>query len=133
MRHPGGKELFLYGSHQQFIAYEMGLQISRCFYPQETEKRALWEAPNQSRADHSRPRKTKGLRRSRRPHASRSCSYAHFNPSEAFSAQIVGYIKGKSALSILRMFLGRENGISPANTSGREDISCQRSYLKKTR
>ena len=46
-------------------------------------------------------------------------------PPKYAVSQVVGYIKGKSAIHMARVY-GSGRGISPASTSGREGISCRR-------
>jgi putative transposase len=46
-------------------------------------------------------------------------------PPKYSVAQVVGYIKGKSAIAIARRFVGRQK-TSPDKTSGREGMMCER-------
>src|SRR5689334_23298230 len=46
-------------------------------------------------------------------------------PPKYAVSQVVGYIKGKSAIHMARVY-GSGRGISPASTSGRGGISCRR-------
>ena len=49
-------------------------------------------------------------------------------PPKHAVAQVIGFLKGKSAIAIARQFGGKEP-TSPANTSGREATRCPRSGL----
>ena len=46
-------------------------------------------------------------------------------PPKYAVSKVVGYLKGKSAISIARKFKGRQKKISMENTSGQEAILCQ--------
>ena len=49
-------------------------------------------------------------------------------PPKYAVSQVIGYIKGKSAIHMARVYGGGGGrGISPASISGREAISCRRS------
>jgi hypothetical protein len=68
-----------------------------------------------------------------------SCAYADRDTAKIFGSQVVGYIKGKSAIAIARRFVGRQKNFTGQNfwargyyesTAGRDEATIRR-YIQE--
>ena len=94
----------------------MGLQVSRGIYTEEAEEDDIWSDPKASWRDISGVGGTEGMPSCGRSFDVGSRAYLYQHSAEVLGVSyVVGYIKGKSAISIARRFAGKTKNFTGEN------------------
>ena len=93
-------------------SYEMGLQVSHCIHTEEAQKESIWCAAAASRGDFSR---VSLAQESKIVEGHMMGDHVHMClsiPPKYAVSNVVGYLKGKSAIQIARKFGGRQKNFT---------------------
>jgi hypothetical protein len=93
-------------------SYEMGLQVSHCVYTQAAQEESIRGAATASRGDFSRVSIAQGVKDCGRAHDGDHVHMCLSIPPKYAVSNVVGYLKGKSAIQIARKFGGRQKNFT---------------------
>ena len=116
----------------------MGVQISRRVHPEVPPQGAIRATAGSSRRIVPQVSNTKGKPDRRRAFDAGSCAHDDFDPTKYAASQVIGYVKGKSAIHLARVYGERRRNFVGqhfwargyfVSTMGRDE-AAMREYIK---